>query len=93
MNYGKKGESEDGNAIVHLAFLTVVAWLLRLISRTAERVSFYFMFGLYGYFTKAIGVNRDKISSLLKWLLILACMVLFVYRNTATTYLFFWQSI
>lgn len=92
MNYGKKGDEKAENAILHLSFLTVIFWLLRLISRTAERMSFYFMFGLYGYFAQAIGVDRDKVSSLLKWLLILACMVLFVYRNMNTTYLFFLQS-
>ena len=92
MTYNKKGEEKTENVILHLSLMTVVFWLLRLISRTAERISFYYMFGLYAYFSQAIKVERDKLSSLLKWLLILACLVLFVYRNMGITYQFFWQG-
>ena len=92
MTYDKKDKEKIENVIVHLSLMTVIFWLLRLISRTAERISFYYMFGLYAYFSNAIKYNRDKLSSLLKWFLILACLALFVYRNAGINYQFFWQG-
>ena len=92
MCYDKKGEEKTDAVTIHLAFMTVIFWLLRLISRTAERISFYYIFGLYSYFSQAVNYDKDKLSSLLKWLLILACLVLFIHRNSAATYLFFWQG-
>lgn len=88
-----KNELEGQSVIVNLAMLTVVFWVLRLISRTAERISYYFIFGLYTYFSQAVNYDKDKLSSLLKWLLILGCLVLFVYRNVGIGYLFFWQGV
>ena len=92
MTYDKKGEEKTENVIFHLSVLTVIFWLLRLISRTAERVSYYYIFGLYIYFSQAMKYDKDKLSSLLKWLLLLACLVLFVYRNIGINYQFFWQG-
>jgi len=66
--------------------------VLRLVSRTAERISFYFMFGLYIYFSRAVNFERDKLDAFLKWLLIAACLFLFVYRNIGAYYKFFWQG-
>jgi hypothetical protein len=92
MTYDKKGAEKTENVILHLSFLTVIFWLLRLISRTAERISYYYIFGLYIYFSQVIKYDKDKLSSLLKWLLLLACLVLFVYRNIGISYQFFWQG-
>ncbi|MBQ8429663.1 MAG: EpsG family protein [Clostridia bacterium] len=92
MTYDKPKDVEGQSIILQLSLMTVVFWLLRLISRTAERISYYYIFGLYAYFSQAIKYDKDKLSSLLKWLLILACLVLFVYRNLGANYQFFWQG-
>ena len=88
---GAKKEKLEQIIMAHFAALTVVFWLLRLISRTAERISFYFICGLYAYFSHAGLYNKDKLSTLIKWLLILGSFVLLVYRYTNVEYLFFWQ--
>ena len=90
--YDKKGEDKVPTYIVHLSLMTVLFWVLRLVSRTAERISFYFMFGLYIYFSRAVNFERDKLDAFLKWLLIAACLFLFVYRNIGAYYKFFWQG-
>lgn len=95
MTFDKKVEKDkqDGQAlIVQLSLMTVVFWLLRLISRTAERISYYYILGLYAYFAQAVEIQKDKLSELFKWLLILASLVLFIYRGVGTEYLFFWQG-
>lgn len=92
MMYDKPKEVDGQSLIVQLSLMTVIFWLLRLISRTAERVSYYYITGLYIYFSQAVNYEKDRFASLLKWLLILGCLVLFVYRNLGTNYLFFWQG-
>ena len=92
MMYDKPKEVEGQSLIIQLSLMTVIFWLLRLISRTAERVSFYYIFGLYIYFSQAVNYDKDKLSSFLKWLLILACLALFLLRNMGVNYLFFWQG-
>ena len=93
MTYDKKDKEKTETVILHLSLIAVVFWLLRLISRTAERVSYYYIFGLYIYFSQAVKYDKDKLSSLLKWLLVLASLVLFVYRNMGVNYLFYWQGV
>ena len=93
MMYDKPKEVDGQSLIVQLSLMTVIFWLLRLISRTAERVSFYYITGLYIYFSQAVNYDKDKLSSLLKWMLVLACLVLFVYRNLGISYKFFWQGV
>lgn len=93
MMYDKPKEVDGQSLIVQLSLMTVVFWFLRLISRTAERISYYFLFGLYIYFSQAVRYDKDKLSSLLKWFLILACLVLFLYRNLGINYQFFWQGV
>ncbi|MBE6684084.1 MAG: EpsG family protein [Ruminococcaceae bacterium] len=93
MMYDKPNEVDGQPLIVHLSLLTVIFWLLRLVSRTAERVSYYYILGLYAYFAQATKYEKDKLSTLLKWLLIAACFILFFYRNPGTNYLFFWQMV
>lgn len=92
MTYDKTKQRKERPWDMHFAFMSVLFWVLRLISRTAERISYYYMFGLYIYFSQAVDCNKDKLSSLLKWLLIGVCLLLFVYRNTGVNYLFYWQG-
>lgn len=88
--HNKKEEEKTLNVILHLSLLTLMFWLLRLVSRTAERICYYYIYGLYIYFSQAARYDRDFWSSLLKGLLILACFALFIYRNIGVNYSFFW---
>jgi len=90
---GKDAEKENQTVIIQMALMTVVFWILRLISRTAERISFYFMYGLYAYFSQTVDYNDARIKTLFKWLILGACIALFVYRNLGIGYKFFWQGV
>lgn len=93
MTYNRTSKIEGQSLIVHMAILTVTFWLLRLISRTAERVSFYYIFGLYIYFSQSLSYYKDKLTTLMKVALIAACFFLFVYRNVNISYVFFWGGV
>lgn len=88
----KPKEVNGQNLIVQMSLMTVLFWVLRLVSRTAERISYYFIYGLYIYFSQAVLHDKDRFASLFKWILILTCFVLFVYRNLGTSYQFFFQG-
>lgn len=90
MTYGNPKSIEGQSLIIHLSILTVTIWILRLFSRTAERISYYYIMGLYAYFAQAVQCRKDKLSDFAKGALIVACFALFVYRNLDTGYLFFW---
>ena len=92
--YMQYDKSEDGkmSTVGHLAILAVVFWILRLISRTAERISYYYILGLYGYFANATQFRKGNLMSFVKHMLIFACIALFVYRNIGVYYKFFWQG-
>ena len=91
MSYGTYQREKEKSIILHLSLLTVTLWLLRLLSRTAERVSYYYIMGLYAYFASAVQCRKDKLSDLLKGLLIAASFILFVRRTFDASYLFFWM--
>ena len=91
MTYGMFRKTDGQHLIVHLSILTVTIWILRLFSRTAERISYYYITGLYVYFSQAVQCRKDKLSDLLKGLLIAACFILFVRRIFGASYLFLWQ--
>ncbi len=93
MTYNKPPKVEGQSLIIQLSLLTVTFWLLRLISRTAERISYYYIFGLYVYFSQSLSYYKDKLSNLIKVLLIAACFILFIRRNLNASYLFFWSGL
>ena len=93
MTYAESSKIEGQSLIIHLAILTVTLWVLRLISRTAERISYYYIIGLYAYFAQAVNCRKDKLSDLAKGVLIVVCLALFIYRNLDTNYLFFWGGL
>ncbi len=80
------------NIIIHLSLMTIVFWIARLVSRTAERISYYFIVGLYAYFSHAVHFGKDRLSSVLKWILIIGCFALFLYRSNGISYMFFWEG-
>ena len=85
-------EIKKQTIILQLSIMTIVFWFARLLSRTAERISYYYICGLYAYFSQAFTHDKDKISRIIKWLLIVVCLALFVYRNFGASYKFFWQG-
>lgn len=89
----KRGDRVNQTVIVQMALMTVVFWVLRLISRTAERVSYYFIFGLYAFFSQTTRFYDSKASLAIKMGIIVACLALFVYRNFGIGYTFFWQGV
>ena len=93
MTYDQRNRKKTEKVIFHLSLLTVMFWILRLISRTAERISFYFIFGIYIFFSKAVDCHKDELADFLKYLLIFVCLALFIYRNMNVRYQFFWQGI
>lgn len=92
--YMQYDKTEDGkkSMVAHLAIITVIFWVLRLISRTAERISYYFIIGLYGYFANATFYRKGNLMSFIKYMLIFAAIGLYVYRNLGVSYKFFWQG-
>lgn len=93
MTYNNPPKFEGQSLILHMAILTVTFWLLRLVSRTAERVSYYYILGLYIYFSQSLSSHKDKLANFLKVALVAACFVLFIYRNANVNYLFFWEGL
>lgn len=93
--WGNKDIDGDRNKIVaNSASFTVVMWVLRLISRTAERISYYFILGHFAYATKIFAFNKhSKDLLILRLGIVLICISLFVYRNIDVQYAFFWQGI
>lgn len=89
---GKDKDIEGQDIILHLSLITILFWVLRLVSRTAERISYYYIIGMYAYVSHAFTYDKDKFSNFLKWLLILACLALFIYRGVGIEYQFFWQG-
>ena len=92
VTYDNKEEDKVPKIVTHLAFLTAIFWVLRLISRTAERISFYFTYGLLAYFSYAVEDKDDDYVNVIRWGLMLVCLALFMYRNLGAKYLFFWQG-
>ena len=90
--FHEKGKKVGQDVIVQMTFLTVIFWILRLISRTAERISFYFMFGMYIYFSQTFKYEKDKYSVIFRVLFILVFFALFIFRNFGAEYQFFWQG-
>lgn len=93
MMYNKDPKAKGQSLILQLSLMTVIFWLLRLISRTAERISYYYIFGLYVYFSQSLLYYKDKLSNFIKVLLIAACFILFIRRNINASYLFFWSGL
>ncbi len=90
--FNEREKKVGQDVIVQMSLLTVIFWILRLISRTAERISFYFMFGMYIYFSQTFKYDRDKFSIIFRILFMLAFFALFVLRNSGAEYKFFWQG-
>ena len=81
--------------LMNLSIITVVFWALRLVTRVAERPSYYFMFFLCALVPYAINSVKDKDRTVYQLLIYGTAFLLFIYRlNTnfslLTPYKTFW---
>ena len=79
--YSSKRINKTTAPLLTLSFFCLYFWILRLQTRVAERPSYYFMFFACGGFAYAVNSVEDtKQRTLVKWICLGACLVLFAYR-------------
>ncbi|WP_294555799.1 EpsG family protein [uncultured Bacteroides sp.] len=71
---------DSSSMILNINLLTFLMWVIRLFSRTAERMSFYFMPYTYVTMTQLIESFPNENRNSIKHIIIILCMVLFFYR-------------
>ena len=92
LSYDKIEDIGSGDYVMmHMSFMTVVFWVLRLISRTAERISYYFIFGLYAQFALSTSRKDTKATMGIKMAIVAISVALFLYRMVGYHYLFAWS--
>ena len=80
---------------INISFISFLLWILRLISRTAERVTFYYMPSTYLVLEELVSsIKTKKDRNLIYFLVSAASIILFFYRlsydKTLVPYHFFW---
>ena len=89
----RAADKKEHTILFNSANLTVIMWVLRLISRTAERISLYFTLGFYGHIIGIFALNRESRElKIWRFLIIFVCLLLFIYRNRSMSYTFFWSA-
>lgn len=79
--------------LTHMSLLTVLLWVLRLVSRAMERPSYYFILGLYAFSACAFAHGKWKESRLINFFILFFSFALFAYRNLGVSdYKFFWMG-
>lgn len=79
--------------LMHMSLLTVLLWVLRLVSRAMERPSYYFILGLYALATCAFAHGKWRESRLINFFILFFAFALFAYRNLGVSdYKFFWMG-
>lgn len=79
------------SVLINLNYITCILWALRLISRTAERPSLYFMPATIIIFSESIFSIKDMKTKKLIYVYAAALTVmLYIYRVRGITYSFFW---
>jgi len=86
-----KNETKLYQPLMHMSFITVMLWFLRLISRAMERPSFYFIIGFYAFVSLAYKHGKGKEAYLINIGIIGISLMLFLYRNSGIAFRFFWQ--
>ena len=88
-------EEKDENiskVVINLAIICLIFWVLRLISRTAERISYYFIIPFYAFISKSYYKDSEDMVKVIAFLGILFSLILFVTRNIDMNYQFFWGA-
>lgn len=86
-----KDSTSVSQPIMHMSLITVMFWFLRLISRTMERPSYYFIIGFYAFAALAYKYGKGKEAYLINVGIIVISLALFIYRNVGITFRFFWS--
>lgn len=74
-------KSKEYLGVFNISIIALILWILRLVTRVAERPSFYFLFFTMVVLSYAIGTIRDRRQKLLfGFLIICLSLLLFVYR-------------
>lgn len=71
---------EKNKSLMNLSIITVVFWALRLVTRVAERPSYYFMFFVCALVPCAINSVKGKDRTLYQLLIYGTAFLLFIYR-------------
>lgn len=72
--------NDNNSRIFNINLLAFLMWIVRLFSRTAERMSLYFMPYTYIMLSELIEAQPKSNKSLVKGAVIIICIVLFLYR-------------
>ena len=76
--------TKEARGIINISFIAFAFWVLRLVSRTAERPSYYFLFftaAMLGYSIDCIDDGKQKESMTI--VIVLLTLALFAYRMYA----------
>ena len=88
-NADEKTERLETNA----ANLMLIMWMLRLISRSAERIGYYFILGYFAYITGSFAPDKNsKELSVSRMVILAVCLGLFIKRIMDVSYHFFWSK-
>ncbi len=83
-------QNPDNRNILNLNFISFVLWGIRLVSRTAERVTLYFMPYTYVLLGEYItSVRNRSYRTLIYWAVVTACILLFLYRVSRDETMFY----
>lgn len=72
--------TDESRGLLNIGVITLVLWLLRLVTRVAERPSFYFLFFTMGMLCYAVEALNSKEKFIYKMLIAVAFLFLFVYK-------------
>ena len=90
-------ENRDMIVLYNMQVLCTLFWVLRLVSRTVERPSYYFMFGVIALLPNTVNrCNNRKNRIVLTLVILLTLGILFVYRTMGNPmlvpYSFVWEN-
>lgn len=88
--------TKSSNSIfINLNLISLATWVLRLVSRTAERVSLYFMPYTYVLLEQIISSQPKRHRRTYMMIVLVVAAVLFIYRMSyqidLNNYIFYWQ--
>ena len=87
--------NDNGPLLYNANYVSVLLWIIRMVSRTVERVSLYFMPYTYVLLAESLNTLPKKEKGNTTFIVILLAMILFLYRMSyqmeINNFMFFWQ--
>lgn len=84
--FSYKTINKESQGLANVAIIAVFLWILRLFTRVAERPSFYFLFFACALIAFSVDAIKDfKHRCILKFVILSACIFLYVYRLSGNT--------